>query len=134
VTKKKETDILDKLIPILKKKKFITDDLSHGKIKYMGVCILPENISAEPHYHRRIDLRIIPFDQYYCGLLYFTGSDYFNRNMRVIAQERGFTLSEYSINPIGETGIKGEPLEVFSEKDVFDILGMSYKKPMERSI
>jgi len=132
--KKKETDILDKLIPILKKKKFITDDLSHGKIKYMGVCILPENISAEPHYHRRIDLRIIPFDQYYCGLLYFTGSDYFNRNMRVIAQERGFTLSEYSINPIGETGIKGEPLEVFSEKDVFDILGMTYKKPMERSI
>jgi len=132
--KKKDSDVLDKLVPILKKKKFITDDLSHGKIKYNGVCILPEEINQETRLHRRIDFRLIPFDQFYCGLLYFTGSDYFNRNMRVVAQERGFTLSEYSINAAGETGIKGEPLEVFSEKDVFDILGMPYKKPKERSI
>ena len=26
------------------------------------------------HLHRRIDLRVIPYENYYCGLLYFTGT------------------------------------------------------------
>ena len=40
---------------------------------------------------------LIPEDQYYCGILYFTGSDEFNRQMRQHALEKGFTLNEYSI-------------------------------------
>ena len=41
--------------------------------------------------------RLIPNDQYYCGILYFTGSDEFNRRMRQEALEKGFTINEYSI-------------------------------------
>lgn len=48
--------------------------------------------------------RLIPKDQYYCGVLYFTGSDIFNKNMRTHALEKGFTLNEYTIRPIGVTG------------------------------
>lgn len=66
--------------------------------------------------HRRIDLRMIPIESFWCGLLYFTGSsehegelilsgsDFFNKQMRQIALEKGFTLSEYTICPIG-TGL-----------------------------
>ncbi|VDI55372.1 DNA polymerase beta, partial [Mytilus galloprovincialis] len=47
---------------------------------------------------------LIPFDQYYCALLYFTGSDVFNKNMRAHALEKGFTLNEYTLRPLGSTG------------------------------
>ena len=56
-----------------------------------------------------ICFRLIPHDQYYCALLYFTGSDVFNKNMRGHALEEGFTLNEYSLRPVGSTGkILGE--------------------------
>ena len=48
--------------------------------------------------------RIIPYDQYPCALLYFTGSDQFNKNMREHALKQGFTINEYSIRPVGITG------------------------------
>lgn len=48
--------------------------------------------------------RILPHDQYYCALLYFTGSDVFNKNMRAHALEQGFTLNEYTLRPLGSTG------------------------------
>ena len=35
--------------------------------------------------------------QFYCGVLYFTGSDMFNKAMRTRALERGFTLNEARI-------------------------------------
>lgn len=43
---------------------------------------------------------MIPYESYWCGLLYFTGSDMFNKQMRKLALEKGFTLSEYTICPI----------------------------------
>lgn len=84
---------------------FITDTLSKGDTKYMGVCQLQQKDEDEEEYlHRRIDIRLIPKDQYYCGVLYFTGSDIFNKNMRTHALEKGFTLNEYTIRPVGVTG------------------------------
>ena len=72
-----------------------------------GVCVLPrtdDEASAPPTY-RRIDVRLIPMDQYYCGTLYFTGSDMFNKTMRAHALDKGFTLNEYCVRPLGVTGI-----------------------------
>ena len=48
--------------------------------------------------------RLIPHDQYYCALLYFTGSDNFNRQMRGHALDKGFTLNEYRLCPMGSQG------------------------------
>ena len=53
---------------------------------------------------RRLDIRLIPQDQYYCGILYFTGSDLFNKNMRAHALDRGYTLNEYTLRPVDKTG------------------------------
>ena len=63
---------------------------------------------------RRLDIRLLPYDQYYSGILYFTGSDQFNKAMRAHAIEQGFTLNEYSIRPI-DKGIK-----INSDISVFD--------------
>lgn len=54
---------------------------------------------------RRLDIRLTPHDQYWCSILYFTGSDIFNKEMRTVALQKGFTLNEYSLRPIGSTGV-----------------------------
>ncbi len=70
-----------------------------------GVCRLEKEDDDDPDYaFRRIDIRLIPCDQYHCGTLYFTGSDLFNKDMRGKALEAGFTLNEYCIKPMGSTG------------------------------
>ena len=48
-------------------------------------------------YKHYVIFRLIPSDQYYSGVLYFTGSDLFNQQMRAEANEKGFTINEYSI-------------------------------------
>nr|XP_002128462.1 DNA polymerase beta-like [Ciona intestinalis] len=106
---------------------FITDTLSMGDTKFMGVC------SLEGTVHRRIDIRLIPHDQYFTSLLYFTGSDIFNKRMRTFALEQGFTINEYSVRPQGSTGVPGNPLPVTSERDIFEIIGMKYLEPSQRS-
>ncbi|XP_037084109.1 DNA polymerase beta-like [Pollicipes pollicipes] len=115
----------------LKNEGFITDTLSHGDTKFMGVCLLPgERYTV----HRRIDIRLVPHDQYFCAVLYFTGSDEFNRQMRAHALEQRFTLNEYTLRPLGATGTPGEPVPVTSEEEIFEYLQYPYRRPEERSL
>ena len=137
--------VLEKIITHLHKSKFLSDDLSHGASdKYMGVCWVPP-----PHgsgIHRRIDIQLIPLDQWPLALLYFTGSAHFNRSMRLWARKNGYALSEKAITrrwviakgPTkqreSDNDLKGEPIPVSSEKDVFDVLGLTYVSPTDRSV
>ncbi|XP_045142788.1 DNA polymerase beta [Echinops telfairi] len=100
----KQPKLLHRVVEQLQKAHFITDTLSKGETKFMGVCQLPSKNDEQEYPHRRIDIRLIPKDQYYCGVLYFTGSDIFNKNMRTHALEKGFTINEYTIRPLGVTG------------------------------
>ncbi|XP_037115040.1 DNA polymerase beta [Syngnathus acus] len=130
----KRPKLLHAVVEHLESVGFVTDTLSKGDSKFMGVCQLQKGDEDEEEYlHRRIDIRLIPKDQYYCGVLYFTGSDIFNKNMRTHALEKGFTLNEYTIRPLGVTGVAGEPLLVESEKDIFDYIHYKYKEPKDRS-
>ena len=71
-----------------------------------GVCSLDEvKRDLTPGHARRLDIRLTPHDQYYCSILYFTGSDLFNKNMRAHALQNGFTLNEYTLRPVGSTGM-----------------------------
>jgi len=121
-------NLLHRLVTRLEKEGVITDKISEGETKFMGVCRLD---SKESHF-RRLDIRLLPLDQYYCGVLYFTGSDIFNKEMRAFALQQGFTLNEYSLRPILD-GKPQEPLPVSSERDVFDYLGYPFKEPQERN-
>lgn len=123
--------LLDRVIKKLQKDKIITDVIGHGGKKFMGVAKLPDDINEyKPHIHRRIDVMFICHDQYYCGLLHFTGSDFFNNQLRSHAIEKGFHLSEFAITKKPSAS----PLKVTCEKDIFDYLEVDYLEPSQRSL
>ena len=122
------------IVKQLEEAKIVTDQLALGDQKFMGVCILPKDDDSDVKMkHRRLDIRLIPHDHFYCALLYFTGSDSFNKSMRQEALKQGYTINEYSIRKVGSTGTPGEPLPVSSEQDVFDYIGMKYRDPEDRN-
>ncbi|CAG9861468.1 unnamed protein product [Phyllotreta striolata] len=128
VNKKDKNPMLKKIINALTVADLIIDTLSLGETKFMGACRLDSE-----HPVRRLDIRLTPYDQYYCSILYFTGSDVFNKTMRAHAVEQGFTLNEYTLRPLGSTGVPGEPIEITSEEDIFDFIDYPYKKPEDRN-
>ncbi|XP_063711789.1 DNA polymerase beta-like [Symsagittifera roscoffensis] len=129
---KKSDPFLNQIVEQLKNDGFITDVLALGGSKLAAVCKLPDE-NGEVFKHRRLDIRVLPKGQYYFALLYFTGSDLFNKTMRAHALEQGFTLNEYSIRPIGSTGVAGEPIPVTSEQEIFEIINYPFKSPKERA-
>lgn len=105
------------------------------------------------------------------NFLLCSGSDLFNVHMRRHALEKGFSLNEYCIRPVGATGLLyiyattsgniqctcvrllvlstvctkcylllfiigtlGEPIQIESEKDIFDLIEYPYKEPHERNV
>ncbi|XP_015111998.1 DNA polymerase beta [Diachasma alloeum] len=128
---KKDTKLLNNVVDRLREIGFIKDTISLGPMKFMGVCRHPKDESRP---FRRLDIRLCPCDQYYCAVLYFTGSDLFNQNMRAYALEKKFTLNEYSLRRLTSEGVSGEPEPVDSEEAIFRILGLDYKKPEERDL
>uniref|UniRef100_A0A8C7YS62 DNA-directed DNA polymerase n=1 Tax=Oryzias sinensis TaxID=183150 RepID=A0A8C7YS62_9TELE len=133
---KSHRGVFSKVLQILHDDGFLTDDLvSHEENgeqkKYMGVCRLPG------HRHRRLDIIIVPYDEFACALLYFTGSAHFNRSMRALAKTKNMSLSEHSLNKdVVRQGTSkvctGSPVPTQTEKDVFSLLGLPYREPHER--
>ncbi|RNA10010.1 DNA polymerase lambda [Brachionus plicatilis] len=137
--RKSHKGIYSKLLKLLHEQNFLTDDLvvqeenADIQCKYLGVCRLNEANSL----HRRIDLIVVPFDEYACALLYFTGSAHFNRSMRHLARKLGLSLCEKSLNKnVIRNGTEkintGERLVVHSEQDIFRVLNIPYREPEER--
>lgn len=125
--KKTNNTFLENVVNALKNSSLITETISLGDVKFMGACKINDVT-------RRLDIRLTPYDQYYCAILYFTGSDMFNKEMRTHALGNNFTLNEYCIRPVGSTGTPGEPLPVSSEQDIFDYIDYPYKTPEERNL
>ena len=61
--------LLPGLVTALQAGGVVCDTISLGDTKFMGVC------RAEPAgLARRLDIRLLPRNEFYCGVLYFTGS------------------------------------------------------------
>uniref|UniRef100_A0ACB8FA20 Uncharacterized protein n=2 Tax=Sphaerodactylus townsendi TaxID=933632 RepID=A0ACB8FA20_9SAUR len=131
--------VFNKLLDSLRRTGFLTDDLvsqedNGNQKKYLGVCRLP----GPGRCHRRLDIIVVPYSEFACALLYFTGSAHFNRSMRALAKTRGMSLSEHGLSRgvvRGPGGLKVAPgviLPTLTEKDVFVHLGLPYRKPHER--
>ncbi|XP_060906927.1 DNA polymerase lambda [Labrus mixtus] len=135
---KSHKGIFSKLLQSLHDSGFLTDDLvSHEENgeqkKYMGVCRLP----GPGQRHRRLDIIVVPYDEFACAIMYFTGSAHFNRSMRAMAKTKNMSLSEHSLNKdvVRRGSLKvhgGSPLSTQTEKDVFSLLGIPYRQPHER--
>lgn len=123
-----DKQVLSSFIQYLTKKNFLIDHLTNNidtlKTKYMGFCI-----STEKNTVRRIDIRLIDWKSRFAASLYFTGPKDFNTNMRGIAKKLGYKLSEYFLEEI-KTKKKIYPT---TEKQIFDLLQMTYLKPSERN-
>lgn len=136
--------IMARLVASLKKRKFLVDDLFQGSLQYSGVCRLSngsavndnemavesqENVSVA----RKIDIKIFPIESFYTGLLTYTGSGEFIRQLCTRALNKGFKLNEYHLVPVGLTEVEGEPIVVTSEQEIFEMLGVAYREPRLRS-
>lgn len=104
---------------------YIVGVLSRGIKKCLCFCKIKNKV-------RRIDLLLTTKEEYPFALLYFTGSKQFNISMRKIALEQGYSLSEHSLTKI--SGSKTSKVKgLYTEKDIFDFLGMSYITPGKRA-
>lgn len=129
--KSNEINYLKQFVNLLKEDKFLTDDLTDKNIetKYMGFCKYKSN-SKKKYFHRRIDIRYIPYESYYSALLYFTGSGELNQVMRAKAQNMGYILNEYGLYKLIDD--KKKRIKINSEKDIFDKLEIDFICPEKR--
>lgn len=135
---KSHKGVFNKLIDGLKSQGFLTDDLvsneeNGNQKKYMGVCRLP----GPGQKHRRLDIIVVPYSEFACALMYFTGSAHFNRSMRALAKTKGMSLSEHSLNKdvVRNGSVKvnaGYPLPTPTERHIFEILGLPFREAHER--
>ena len=144
-----EVDVMDALLAKLHRTGFLTDDLAGHEMSssatrrsYMGVC---RELGRPDAIYRRIDIKVYPNSQAAFALLYFTGSDYFNRSMRWYCHSfchnghTQHTLSDEGLMPCkrdrkGNVTYKGRSYVCHTERDIFDLLGLVYKEPHERSV
>ena len=129
---------------------------------YMGVCKVPMAIGKqngivlsddgtgnERTLNRRLDIKVFPYHLWSYALLYFTGSDHFNRSMRLYAKKLGWSLSDKGLSPAFRVKVKndssteykyqddkvwvGASLVCETEEDIFKALGLIYREPAMRT-
>jgi DNA polymerase/3'-5' exonuclease PolX len=123
-TQLKSNSYFKTIIKTLKINGFIIESLTGDDVesKYMGIFEYGGIIG-------RIDIRFIPYESFYFAYLYFTGGKDLNKDMRLIALTMGYKLNEYGLYKNGEI----KSIKVESEKEIFDILGLNYLQPKDRS-
>ncbi|KAH3761946.1 DNA polymerase beta [Pelomyxa schiedti] len=128
--RKDSRGLMSNIVERLVAANIVTDIISSGFMQFMGVC----KLKGDDYPYRRIDIKLFPLECFYCALLHFTGSGEHNRQLSILAQKKKFMLTEYDFSPIGITGVKGEPIAINSEQEVFEALGLEYRPPCERSL
>ena len=92
---------------------------------FMGICKLNEK-----GLYRRLDIKVYEKTFFPFAILYFTGSAYFNRSLRLFAKKKGYHLSDKELSD----RITGVKILCNSEEDIFKALSLKYKTPEERDI
>lgn len=74
------------------------------------------------------DMRVVKPEEYYTALQYFTGSKEHNIQLRGIAKDKGFLLSEYELKD-RKTNVR---VPINSEEEIYEKLGVDYPDPTKR--
>lgn len=112
---------MDELLEPIKGR-FIKGSLTKGKKKFNGIAQYDEESP-----YRRIDILLVNDSEWPFALLGFTGNKDLNLRLRLHAKKMGYTLSnEALIDP------QGNKVPAYSERDIFNILGVKYLEPWER--
>jgi DNA polymerase beta len=127
VSEDKRTKAFHAYVKALRDKQYMVEELSKGNQKNLSIVRLTPESPA-----RRLDILVIPVEQFPYALLYFTGSQEFNVGFRKQALKKGYTLNEHEMKLTGKVeGAKAVPL-LKTEEDVFAFLGIEYKEPKKR--
>jgi len=110
----------DDFLDVLIERKIIVEVLSRGKSKCLVISKIPKS-----SVYRRVDFLYSTPSEFPFSILYFTGSKGFNVVMRGHALKMGYSMNEHGFTPVVD--------RVFNdERDIFEFLGLQYKKPEER--
>lgn len=126
IIRKNDNFNLNIFINNLIEKNYIIEKLANGNNKFMGICKLNKY-----KYARRIDILVVPNEEYYWSLLYFTGSYKFNIVMRKMAHNIGYSLSEHGLKIINNNLNLKIPV-INCEKDIFTFFNIKYIEPKDR--
>jgi len=110
---------------IIKNRPYMAETLTLGNKKFMGICRLKNH-----RVYRRIDIMVIPPEQYPFALLYFTGSKEHNIKMRKVALEKGYSLNEYGFTKTRDS-VPNIP-KLSTEREIFEFIGVPYIDPIHR--
>jgi DNA polymerase (family 10) len=96
----------------------------------------------------QVDLRVLPDEDFASALHHFTGSKAHHIRLRGIANEKGYTISEWGVfrmgdqkeedeksekkKPVAKHETAQEKLPIKEEKDIYELLGMQYVPPEMR--
>jgi DNA polymerase/3'-5' exonuclease PolX len=130
LTYEQARDKFSAVIEELMNDEYCVGTLSSGKTKYMGIVQLAGESLA-----RRLDILLTRPEEFALSLLYFTGSQKFNIEIRKLARLKGYTRNEHKLSILPDFKDKGIPTppEIFTnEKHIFDFLGVKYLSPSER--
>ncbi|MFZ5470535.1 MAG: DNA polymerase/3'-5' exonuclease PolX [Myxococcota bacterium] len=77
----------------------------------------------------QVDVRVLPDEDFATALHHFTGSKAHHIRLRHLAQEKGFTLSEWGAHHVRADGTPGAKVPVRDEAELYRLLGMQYVPP-----
>jgi DNA polymerase/3'-5' exonuclease PolX len=116
---------LEQAVEALKKRNVITDVLSQKGSKFEGIAHSPSSGEGR---HFRLDIEFVQNeDEWGSELLYFTGNKGLNIMLRGYAKKRGLILNQH-----GLFQSNGRRIPVYTEKEIFEILGVDYIPPERR--
>lgn len=81
--------------------------------------------AVELHNGVRVDLVVIPAEQWGTALVYFTGSQAHNIHIRELARQSGYTLNEHALTSLDGSG----EILCATEEEVYAALGMQWMPP-----
>jgi DNA polymerase beta len=116
-----------KYVQKMVKMKYICNVLAIGDHKCMAICQLNAQAQA-----RRLDILFAPHAEYPYSLLYFTGSNIFNIEMRKMALKSGYSLNEHGLTPLSSDVLIAPYME--TESDIFAFLELAFVEPYQREI
>jgi len=114
-------------------------DRYEGTQTYMGVF----NSPMVEGKRRRVDIKWYPYNERAYATVHFTGCGFFNRSIRLYAEKvKGLKLSDHGLfyrsipkqrNKRSKQPSKRYERTCNTEEDVFEALGLEYKRPHERN-
>lgn len=127
-TEKQRTAAFQEYVEKLKSSGYMSVVLAEGGQKCLSVVKLGPMETS-----RRLDLLLVPSEQFPYALLYFTGSGDFNIAFRKHALSLGYTLNEHEMKLTGKKGVEAKAVPSFKhEAEIFAFLGLKYKEPNQR--